>query len=106
MKYLRKSEVVDAWQWREEGDVPGGIVTPFVPPDYPPETPCSICTFPAGSHGQVETSRTHFVMCPGDVLIQDEEGQLTRMSPVPFYKKHAELKNATSVQSMNEGDEN
>jgi len=46
------------------------------------------------------------VMCPGDVLIQDEEGRFTRMSPVPFFKKHEALKNDNSVQTMNRDDGN
>ncbi|MBT7188298.1 hypothetical protein HN911_13340 [Candidatus Bathyarchaeota archaeon] len=106
MKYLRKSEVVEAWQWRTLEDGPEGIVQPFEPTDYPSDAPCAICTFPAGSHGKVETSRDHFVMCPGDVLIQDEEGRFTRMSPVPFFKKHEALKNDNSVQTMNRDDGN
>lgn len=86
-KYTKKSIVVDASRWFQNGDHPedeytrgtvdeGKIVRRYRNPDMVGMNRCDICGYFYHDHGWLDTLEGGFTVCPGDWIITGIKGEM------------------------------
>lgn len=101
-KFRKKPVVIEAIQWRENGDHPedncewlhgaeigdflseGKIVRYFRRPDVSGETQCRHCGDTMHNHGWIDTKEGGHIVCPGDWIITGVQGERYPCKPSIF----------------------
>ena len=97
-KYRKKPVVIEAWQWRENGDHPqdyatpeerargweGAVVRYFRHPEVPSDRACQHCNRTMQTHGWIDTLEGGHTVCPGDWIITGIKGERYPCKPDIF----------------------
>lgn len=104
-KFRKKPVVIEAHQWRTNGDHPddaatemfdypdgqrprvireGAVVRYFRRPDVPGDRPCEKCAATMHHHGWIDTLEGGHIVCPGDWIITGVAGERYPCKPDIF----------------------
>jgi len=100
-KFRKKPVVIEAHQWRKNGDYPddkcetfdagsgafqgeGTVVRYFRHPDVDGQTPCKHCGVIMDDHGWIDTLEAGHNVCPGDWIITGVKGERYPCKPDIF----------------------
>lgn len=92
--FLRKPEVVEAYQWFKNGDHPedqgseteGSVVRYYRHPSIAGAALCPKCHIIMHEHGWIDQSSNGQNVCPGDWVIKDQHNRFYTCAPDLFEK--------------------
>jgi hypothetical protein len=93
--YRKKPTIVAAFQWFKNGDHPLDMVAPgsdkegefikrHVMQPWARDDICGDCHRPYKEHGCRYTPKKTYIICPGDYIVTDENGEHTPYKPATF----------------------
>lgn len=102
MKFRKKPVVIDATQWRKNGDHPhdgsegeGKVVRYYRHPNVPGHDACGYCRNTFHHHGWIDTAEGGHIVCPGDWIITGVKGELYPCKPDIFAATYEPVEDTT-----------
>lgn len=104
-------EAIEANRWHQNGDHPedeykkgvlteGKLVRRYRTPSMDGMDTCEKCGFLMHDHGWIDEGGEGHVVCPGDWIITDVEGNHYPVRPAIFYDEYDELNSGTNWKRL------
>ena len=106
-KFIRVPIVVEAHQWFKNGDIPsddstpisqenpelreGNIVRYYRTPALDGQNKCKKCNKKMHAHGWIDEPKGGYIVCPGDWVIKNTEGEYKPISNKLFHSLYQKI---------------